>query len=141
MTPPADSPAAGSTAGKPRAGVDPQRKRLGLAVLMVVVGSFLPWIDTAIGSVSGARGPGLWTFYASMVGLAGALVPSRRIAGIQGALMALVCVALPVWQLFRALNLLGTAGWLPGPGIVLVFGGGVLAGAAARGLLAQPASD
>lgn len=123
--------------GRTRARVDPQRKRLGLAVLMVVVGSFLPWIDTAIGAVSGARGPGLWTFYAAMLGLAGMLVPRRRIAGVQAAVMAVVCVVLPTWQLFRALDLLGTQGWVPGPGVVLVFGGGVLAGAVARGLLGR----
>jgi hypothetical protein len=121
--------------GRTRAAVDPQRKRLGLAVLMVVVGSFLPWIDTAVGAVSGARGPGLWTFYAAMLGLAGCLVPHRRIAGVQAAVMGAVCMVLPVWQIWRALDLLGTQGWLPGPGVVLVFGGGVVAAAAARGLL------
>jgi hypothetical protein len=121
--------------GRTRAVVDPQRKRLGLAVLMVVVGSFLPWIDTAVGAISGARGPGLWTFYAAMLGLAGCLVPRRRIAGVQAAVMGAVCMVLPVWQIWRALDLLGTQGWLPGPGVVLVFGGGVVAAAAARGLL------
>jgi hypothetical protein len=127
--------------GRTRARVDPQRRRLGLAVLMVVVGSFLPWIDTAIGAVSGARGPGLWTFYAAMLGLAGMLVPRRRIAGVQAAIMSVVCVVLPAWQLFRALDLLGTQGWVPGPGVVLVFGGGVLAAAVARGMLTtEPAT-
>lgn len=129
------SPAEGATTGRPRAGVHPQRKRLGIAVLMVVLGSFLPWLDTAVGSISGARGPGLWTFYAAMIGLAGALVPRPRIAGIQAALMAVVCVLLPLWQLQRAISLLGMEGWLPGPGIVLVLGGGVLAASAARRLL------
>lgn len=118
-----------------RPGVDPRRKRLGLAVLMVIFGSFLPWIDTAIGAVSGVRGPGLWTFYAAMLGMAGALVPHRVIAGVQAAVMGVVCMVLPVWQLARAINLLGTEGWLPGPGIVLVFGGGVLAAVTARALL------
>jgi hypothetical protein len=124
--------------GRTRTGIDPARKRLGLAVLMVVVGSFMPWIDTAIGAISGARGPGLWTFYAAMLGLAGALVPHRRIAGVQAAAMGAVCVVLPAWQLFRAFDLLGTQGWLPGPGVVLVFGGGVLAAVAARSLLTSP---
>jgi hypothetical protein len=127
MTNPATAPT--------RPGVDPRRKRLGLAVLMVVFGSFLPWLDTAVGSISGARGPGLWTFYAAMLGMAGALVPNRRIAGVQAAVMGAVCVVLPVWQLVRALDLLGTEGWLPGPGVVLVLGGGVLALSTARALL------
>jgi hypothetical protein len=116
--------------------VDPERKRLGLAVLMVVFGSFAPWLDTAVGPILGGRGAGLWTFYASLLGLAGALVPSRTVAGVQAAIMAVVCTVLPVWQLVRAVSLLGTdGGWLPGPGLVLVFGGGVLAGVAALGLL------
>ncbi len=118
-----------------RTGVDPRRKRLGLAVLMVILGSFLPWLDTAVGSISGARGPGLWTFYSAMLGMAGALVPYRRVAAAQAAVMGVVCVVLPVWQLVRALDLLGTEGWLPGPGIVLVLGGGVLALATARAFL------
>ena len=116
--------------------VDPERKRLGLAVLMVVFGSFAPWLDTAVGPILGGRGAGLWTFYASLLGLAGALVPSRTVAGVQAGIMAVVCTVLPVWQLVRALSLLGTdGGWLPGPGLVLVFGGGVVAGVAALGLV------
>ena len=137
MTTPGPGPTPESSARPARPGVDPQRKQLGLAVLMVVLGSFLPWLDTAVGSVSGAQGPGLWTFYSAMLGLAGALIPHRRIAGIQAAVMGVVCVVLPVWQLVRALNLLGTDGWLPGPGVVLVLGGGVLACAAARNLLTR----
>ncbi len=57
--------------------------------------------------------------------------------------MAVVCVVLPVWQLARAISLLGTdGGWFPGPGLLLVFGGGVLAGSAAWQLLRpQPAPE
>lgn len=97
---------------------------------MVTFGSFMPWLDTALGTVSGIRGAGLWTFYAAMLGLAGALVPIRTLAVVQGAIFAVVAVALPVWQLVHVLNLVGTGGWMPGPGLVLVFGGGVLAGVA-----------
>lgn len=102
---------------------------------MVAVGSFLPWLDTAVGSVSGARGPGLWTFYAAMLGLAGALVPIRSLAVVQGAVLALTAIALPVWQLVHVLGLVGTAGWIPGPGLVLVLGGGVLAAVGVRRML------
>ncbi len=134
------SPAA-TGGGVTRRRVDPARKRLGLAVLMAGVGSFLPWLDTAVGAVSGARGPGLWTFYAAALGLTGALIPLRRLGGIQAAIMSLVCVVLPVWQLARAVSLLGTnGGWFPGPGLLLVFGGGVVAGAAAWQLL-RPRAD
>jgi len=115
--------------------VDPARKMLGGAVLMVVVGSFMPWVDTAVGEIIGARGAGLWTFYAAMLGLAGALVPSRRIAGVQGAVLAAAAIGLPVWQVVHLLNLVGFEGWMPGPGLVLVLGGGVLSGVAATRLL------
>lgn len=120
---------------------DPAKRRLALAVAMVLFGSFLPWIDTAVGSVSGARGPGLWTFYAAMVGLAGALLPMRRVAAVQAAVFAAVALAIPVWQVLHLLDLIGTEGWLPGPGLVLVLGGGVLAAVAARQLFRPPAAD
>lgn len=126
------SPATPRTRRRPaRRPGDPARKRLAGAVLMVIFGSFMPWIDTAAGTVSGARGAGLWTFYAAMLGLAGALVPLKRLAVAQATIMALVCLAFPVWQVVHMLNLVGTGGWMPGPGLVLVFAGGVLAGSSA----------
>jgi hypothetical protein len=106
---------------------------------MVLIGSFLPWIDTAVGSVSGARGGGLWTFYASMLGLAGAVISHRRVAAVQAAIFAAVAVAIPVWQVLHLLTLVGMNGWVPGPGLVLVIGGGVL-GATAAAQLFGPAA-
>lgn len=99
--------------------------------MLVLLGSFMPWIDTAVGSVNGMRGPGLWTFYAAMLGFAGVMVPLRRLAQAQAALLAAVAVGLVSWQVVHLLQLVGTAGWRPGPGLVLVVGGGVLAGVAA----------
>lgn len=113
-----------------RTPVHPGRKRLGLAVAMVMFGSFMPWVSTALGNLSGARGPGLWTFYAAMLGLAGALLPLRRLGAVQAAILAVVAVVLPVWQVARILSIVGFGGWMPGPGMVLVLGGGVLAGVA-----------
>jgi hypothetical protein len=126
---------AGGAGAARRPRVDPARKMLGGAVLMVLLGSFMPWVDTAAGAIMGARGAGLWTFYAAMLGLAGALVPSRRIGGVQAILMSLAAIALPTWQVVHLLNLVGFEGWMPGPGLVLVFGGGVLAGVAGSRLL------
>lgn len=120
--------------GRTRRPADPARRRLALAVGMVVLGSFLPWVYTSLGSLSGVRGAGLWTFYAAMLGLAGALVPSRRVAAVQGALMAVPALALPVWQVLHVLGLVGTGGWLPGPGLLMVFAGGVVAAGASRAL-------
>ncbi len=101
---------------------------------MVAFGSFLPWIDTAVGSVSGARGAGLWTFYAAMLGLAAALIPIRRVAAVQAMVFAVVALLVPSWQVVHLLTLVGTEGWVPGPGLVLVLGGGALAATAAAQL-------
>lgn len=111
-----------------------QRPLLGAAA-MVALGAFLPWVYTGLGAVSGARGAGLWAFYAATLGLAGALVPSRRLAALQGTVLALVAVGLPVWQVVHLVSLVGLQGWLPGPGLLLVLGGGVLAASATRSLL------
>lgn len=110
---------------------------------MVLFGSFLPWVDTAVGSISGARGAGLWTFYAAMLGLAGALVPvrMRRVGAVQAVIFAAVATLVPLWQVVHLLNLVGTGGWVPGPGLVLVFGGGVLAAAAAVQLFRPAPTD
>lgn len=133
--------ATATTKASTRRRADPAKRRLALAVAMVLFGSFLPWIDTAVGSVSGGRGAGLWTFYAAMLGLAGALLPLRRVAAVQAAIFAAVALVLPVWQVVHLLRLVGTEGWLPGPGLVLVAGGGVLAAAAARQLFRPPPTD
>lgn len=110
-----------------------QRRLLG-ASAMVALGAFLPWVYTGVGAVSGARGAGLWAFYAAALGLAGALVPSRRVAALQATVLAVAAVALPLWQVVHLVSLVGLQGWFPGPGLVLVLGGGVLAAAAARSL-------
>jgi hypothetical protein len=120
-----------------RQSASPARKRLGLAVVLVILGSFLPWVYTALGSLSGVRGAGLWTFYVSMLGLGAMLLPFRRFGAIQAAIMAGVAVALPVWQVVHVVSLVGFNGWMPGPGLVMVFGGGVLAGVAAWQLLRE----
>lgn len=107
---------------------------------MVMFGSFLPWVDTAAGSVSGGRGAGLWTFYAATLGLAGALVTNRLLATVQALLFAVVAIGLPTWQVVHLVNLVGRSGWAPGPGLVLTFGGGVLAASAAYSLWRERAS-
>lgn len=119
----------------PRAGRG-QRPLLG-ASAMVAFGAFLPWVYTGVGAVSGARGAGLWVFYAATLGLAGALVPSRIVAALQATVLALAAVGLAGWQVVHLLSLVGLEGWLPGPGLVLVLGGGLLAARAARMLYTE----
>jgi len=130
-----------STAAAPRVRrrMEPGRKRLLWASLMALVGGFMPWLMTEVGNVSGYRGAGLWVAYAAMLGLAGAMLPMRRVAAVQGFVLAAVAVALPLWQVVHLYGLVGFEGWMPGPGLVLCFGGGVLAGVGARQLWQQPA--
>ena len=102
---------------------------------MAGIGALLPWVYTGVGAVSGARGAGLWVFYAAALGLAGALVRRRRLAAVQALVLAVVAVGLPLWQVVHLLSLVGLSGWLPGPGLLLCFGGGMLAAKAAHSLL------
>ncbi|KGM09612.1 hypothetical protein [Cellulomonas carbonis] len=115
-----------------------QARLLGAAA-MLVVGALLPWLMTAAGPVAGMRGPGVWTLYAGVLALAGGLVPHRRVAAVHGAVVGAVGVGLPLWQVVHVLGLVGTAGWAPGPGLVMTAGGGVLALAAAAALWRTPA--
>jgi hypothetical protein len=119
--------------------MEPGRGRLLLASVMALLGGFLPWLYTAVGSVSGARGAGLWVAYAAMLGLAGALLPFRRAAAVQALVFAAVAVTLPLWQVVHLVDLVGFQGWTPGPGLVMSFGAGVLAALAARQLWPRPA--
>lgn len=122
---PGSAPATGS--GRPSV---PGRRQLVGGVVMVIIGSFMPWIETQVGSISGARGAGLWTFYAAMFGLAGAIVPVRTLALVQGAVLAVVAISLPLWQVARLVGLVGFGGWMPGAGMLFVFTGGVIAAVA-----------
>jgi len=129
----------GRRRGRARGTAQPARRpRPSLHVLggslMVLVGSFLPWVSTGLGNVSGIRGAGLWTLYASCLGIAAAIVRYRRIAASHAAVLGLVAVTLPVWQLVHTYSLVGTTGWMPGPGLLMVFGGGVVALVAATRL-------
>ncbi|MGB6003170.1 MAG: hypothetical protein WBG36_00945 [Ornithinimicrobium sp.] len=115
------------------------QRRLLLASVALILGGWLPWLYTGVGAISGARGAGLWVFYAGLLALAGALLPPRfgLAALVQAVVVALVAMGLPLWQVWRVLNLVGTQGWLPGPGLVMSFFGGVLCALAVRDLLAE----
>ena len=115
------------------------QRRLLLASLLLIFGGWLPWLYTGVGTISGARGAGLWVFYAGLLALAGGLLGPRwaTLSLVQGALVAVVAMVLPLWQVVRMLSLVGTQGWLPGPGLVMSFFGGVLCAIAAKDLLAS----
>lgn len=105
----------------------PPQLRLLLASFAILIGSFLPWVDTAFGTFTGMAGPGVWTFYAGIVGLAGALLRRRRLALTHAWVAGVACVALPVWQGARLLRLCEGGACVPATGLVLVLGAGVYA--------------
>ncbi|MGY2005053.1 hypothetical protein [Blastococcus sp. SYSU DS1024] len=113
----------------------PGSRRLLGAALLVLLGAFLPWVATAAGNVAGVRGAGLWTMYAALLGVAGAIIRSATLAAVHAAVLAVVAIALPLWQVLHLVSLVGASGWAPGPGLVLTVGGGVLAGSAGVSLL------
>ena len=121
------------TAARPRAVRARSRSSRHLlgASLMILVGAFLPWIHTAAGNILGIHGPGLVTMYAAFLGIAGAIVRSPRVVSVHAALVAVPALVLPVWQVARFVSRVGFEGWMPGAGVVLTFGGGVLAAVAA----------
>lgn len=132
------SPAATPTVVRtrwPHAG--PAQKRLLLASLIIVVASFLPWVDTAVGRFSGMAGPGVWTMYAGVAGLAGSLVRSRRLALGHAVVTGVAAVLLPVWQLARLARLCTLDACMPSTGLWLVLAAGALALTAAWRLHTQ----
>lgn len=118
--------------GAPRR--SPASRHLLGAALMVLVGAFLPWVYTGAGNVAGVQGAGIWTMYAAVLGVAGAIIRSRRLAAAHAGLLAAVATLLPAWQVLHLVGKVGFSGWIPGAGLVLTFGGGVIAGFAAMSL-------
>ncbi|WP_046469349.1 hypothetical protein [Allosalinactinospora lopnorensis] len=98
--------------------------------LLMIIGSFTPWVSTPLGNLSGMAGPGLWVLCAGTIAMAGALLPYRRIALLHALVPAVAAGGLVVWQLARLVQLSSaTESWgklLPGIGLVLVAGGAVL---------------
>lgn len=130
-----DEAPAGPSARWPRAGL--AQRPLAAAAAVGAVAAFLPWISTRIGTFAGVAGPGVWTFYAAALGVAGALVASRRLAAALAAVFAAAAIGLPTWQTARLLDRglgLGGDGWVPGIGMVLTVGAGVIALRAASAL-------
>lgn len=116
----------------------PARGRLIAAVVLVLVGSFLPWLYVSDIAKSGASGPGLWTFYGGMIGLAALLLPWQRVGGIHALMMAGICIGIPAWQVAHVVGLVGFSGWNPGPGLVMVAFAGVLAAVSGWQLVRDP---
>jgi hypothetical protein len=95
------------------------------ASVLIMVGAFLPWLMTGVGTFTGMRGAGTWTVFAGAIGLGASMMRSRRLVLIHAVGIAAVAIALPLWQLAHVLTLVGIGGWLPGIGLIMTLGGGV----------------
>ncbi|MEZ5216344.1 MAG: hypothetical protein R2705_20675 [Ilumatobacteraceae bacterium] len=103
------------------------RSVLLLAAGGMIIGSFLPWVQTGFGMYRGVAGAGLWTFYVGVLALAGALVPVRWVALGHALVAGAVAVSLPAWQFLRLFRRVGFTGWSPGTGLWVVFVAGIAA--------------
>lgn len=112
----------------------PAQSRLLLASLAIGVGSFLPWVDTAFGTFTGMAGPGVWTLYAAVLGIAGALVRRGRLAAVHAGATGAVAVLLAAWQGLRLVGTCAGGACAPATGLLLVLVAGGVALAQVRPL-------
>ena len=107
------------------------------ASVLITVGAFLPWLMTGVGTFTGMRGAGSWTVFAGVIGLGVSLVRSRRVVLAHAIGIAAIAIALPTWQLVHTIGLVGFRGWLPGIGLIMTLGGGIVIANAAREIHAE----
>lgn len=111
------------------------RRRLRIAAVVVLVGSVMPWIDTAAGNFLGVQGAGLWTLSAGGIGLAGSMLRPHRLVVAHAAVLAVVASLLSVAQVLRLVDVCSAGGCVPGVGLGLTLFGGALASSALFALL------
>jgi hypothetical protein len=107
------------------------QQTLAWASVLVLLGAFLPWVMTGVGTFTGMRGAGTWTVFAGAIGLGAALMRHRRVVLVHAVAIAVVAIALPVWQVVHLLRLVGLQGWLPGIGLIMTLAGGIVIARAA----------
>lgn len=130
-------------APRQRRRLHPGQKKLLFASIALFLGSWLPWFSTNVGNVSAmgfnfqmdtpvltlAGQPGMWTWMASFLALASALIPFRQAALWFAGIGAVVGLAVPGYYLYKALSgswFFAQADWLPGPGLVMLAAGAVI---------------
>lgn len=119
---------AGAPKVEPRSNVHPAQRLLPLPGFGVIIGSFLPWVQTSVRSYGGFEGAGRYTFYLGVLLLGAAFLPFRRVAAAQAALAGAGSLVLSGWQVTRLVGRVGFQGWLPGSGLVLVLVSGLVTG-------------
>lgn len=104
----------------------PKQRLLLLLAGGIILGAFLPWLETPVGTYRAWAGPGQYLFYAGVLGFAGGLVPVRMMAIIQAAVMSAVAITLPVWQILKIFSAVRLEGWVPGIGMIMILGCGIM---------------
>lgn len=104
------------------------------ASVLITVGAFLPWLMTGVGTFTGMRGAGSWTVFAGVIGIGVSLVRRHRVVLIHAVGIAAIAILLPAWQLVHIIGLVGFRGWMPGIGLIMTLGGGIVIARAAREL-------
>lgn len=102
------------------------------ASTLITVGAFLPWLMTGVGTFTGMRGAGSWTVFAGVIGIGVSLVRSRVVVLVHAIAIAAIAIGLTSWQLLHTISLVGFRGWLPGVGLLMTLGGGIVIARAAR---------
>jgi hypothetical protein len=110
-----------------RAPASPASRLLLLASLVTIGAALLPWVATHFGTFWGLDGPGRWTLYAGFFGLAGGLVRRPRVVATHGAILAVVAIVMPAWQLARLASMCPPGGCLPSAGLLLTGLAGAMA--------------
>lgn len=95
------------------------------ASALILLGAFLPWLMTGVGTFTGMRGAGTWTVFAGAIGLGASMIRRHRVVVVHAVAIAAVAILLPLWQLVHVIVLVGLRGWLPGIGLVMTLAGGV----------------
>jgi hypothetical protein len=107
------------------------------ASVLITVGAFLPWLMTGVGTFTGMRGAGSWTVFAGVIGIGVSLVRSRRVVLVHAVGIAAIAILLPGWQLVHTITLVGFRGWLPGIGLIMTLGAGIVIAHAALEIHAE----
>jgi hypothetical protein len=99
-----------------------------LGLLMVVIGSFLPWWQTFLGTRWGLDTYGIWTVWAASVGLVGAMSTRRALFELLPALAAVIAMGVVVWVGLDGVSACrpasdGSTPCQPGMGLVLTGAG------------------
>lgn len=98
--------------------------------IAVIVGSMLPWWQTALGSQSGLGRWGVLTIWAAAVGLLGVLSVRRNLFMVLPAVGGLIAFGLVFTELIRGSSLCGTDGGSfcrPGAGLIITGGAALYA--------------